>query len=37
VQADAGDVERTPAGLDLYGPGIDFLIETMRSQHASEV
>jgi hypothetical protein len=37
VQADARDIEMNLAGLDLYRARIDLLIETMRSQHASEV
>ena len=37
VQADARDIEMNLPGLDLYRARIDLLIETMRSQHASEV
>jgi hypothetical protein len=33
VQADARHIEMNLAGLDLYRAGIDFLIETVRSQH----
>jgi hypothetical protein len=34
---DVGQVEMNLAGLDLYRAWIDFLVEAMRSQHASGV
>ena len=37
VQADADDVEVHLAGLDLHRARIEFLVEAVRSQHASEV
>jgi hypothetical protein len=37
VQADARDLEVHLAGLDLYRARIDFFIETVWPQHASEV
>jgi hypothetical protein len=37
VQRDSGDIEVDLAGLDLYRARIDFLVEAVRSQHASEV
>ncbi len=37
VQADAGDIEVHLAGLDLHGARIEFLVETVWPQHASEV
>ena len=37
LHRDVGQVEMNLAGLDLYRAWIDFLVEAMRSQHASGV
>ena len=37
LQWDVGQIEVHFAGLDLYRARIDFLVESARSQHASEV